>query len=138
MVKFQKAGKLEKVHGALKITIDDQIGARADLVIGAAAVRDLLGGRTVEINQVKERGDEIVITLAGMARMSTTGKAIMLYIAGNRYTVPAAQARAVIAGTRTAALVSRMVDEASPIVDVDAVQAPQGRRIDEGLETSFA
>lgn len=137
MVKFQKAGKLEKVHSALKITIDGYYAPRGDLVIGAAAVRDLLAGRTVEISRVEARGPgEIVITYGGVARVSTTGRAVVLHVCGSRYTSPLAQVRAVIEGTRAAALVSRMVDE--PVIDADRVQAQSGRPIDEGLEKSFA
>ena len=63
----------------------------------------------------------------------------MIYTGGDRYTVPMAQVRAVVAGTRTAALVSQMVDEA--VIDADRVQAQAqrgGRRIDEGLAKTFA
>lgn len=137
MVRFEKAGKLEKTYKALRIVIDDQTGGRGDLIIGARAVRDLPTGRMVELNRVQMRDGEVVIALAGTARVSTTGRALMIYTGGGRYTVPMAQVRAVVAGTRTAALVSRMVDE--PVIDADRVQVRQNDRpIDEDLETSFA
>jgi len=141
MVRFEKAGKLEKTYKALRIVIDDQTGGRGDLIIGARAVRDLPTGRMVELNRVQMRDGEVVIALAGTARVSTTGRALMIYTGGDRYTVPMAQVRAVVAGTRTAALVSRMVDE--PVIDADEAQAQAqaqqgGRRIDEGLAKTFA
>ena len=139
MVHFEKAGKLERAHSALRIVLDDQAGAGGDLMIGAAAVRDLMAGRrVVEISRVRERGpDEVVITYAGVARASTTGRGVVMHIAGARYTSPLSQVRDVVAGTRTAALVSQMVDEA--VIDADEAQAQQGgRRIDEGLAHSFA
>jgi len=135
MTQFIKAGKLERAHSALRIVLDGR--ASGDLVIGAAAVRDLLAGRTVEISRVTVRGDQVSITYAGVARASTTGRGVVMHIAGARYTSPLAQVRAVVAGTRTAALVSLMVDEA--VIDADEAQAQQGgRRIDEGLAHSFA
>jgi len=134
MTQFIKAGKLERAHSALRIVLDGR--ASGDLVIGAAAVRDLLAGRTVEISRVTVRGDQVSITYAGVARASTTGRGVVMHIAGARYTSPLAQVRAVVAGTRTAALVSLMVDEA--VIDADEAQAQQGgRRIDEGLAHSF-
>jgi len=137
MTQFIKAGKLEKTYNALRIVLDDQAGAGGDLVIGAAAVRDLMAGRAVEISRVTVRGDQVSITYAGVARASTTGRGVVMHIAGARYTSPLAQVRAVVAGTRTAALVSRMVDEA--VIDADKAQAQQGgRRIDEGLAKTFA
>jgi len=139
MTQFVKAGKLEKTYNALRIVLDNQAGAGGDLVIGAAAARDLLAGRTVEISRVTVRGDQVSITYAGVARASTTGRGVVMHIAGARYTSPLAQVRAVVAGTRSAALVSQMVDEA--VIDADRVQAQAqrgGRRIDEGLAKTFA
>jgi len=139
VVHFEKAGKLERAHGALRIVLDDQVGAGGDLVIGAAAARDLLAGRTVEISRVTVRGDQVSITYAGVARASTTGRGVVMHIAGARYTSPLSQVRQVVAGTRSAALVSQMVDEA--VIDADETQAQAqqgGRRIDEGLAHSFA
>ena len=136
VVKFVKAGKIQKAREALRIEID---GVDGDLVIGAKAVRELLGNypRTVEISRVRERGpDGVVITYAGTARMSTTGRGLVMYIAGNRYTTPLTQVRQVVAGGRSAALVSKLVDEA--IIDADEAQAQGGRRIDEGLAKTFA
>ncbi len=117
--------------------LDNQAGAGGDLVIGAQAVRDLMTGRrVVEISRVTTRGDQVNITHAGVARASTTGRGVVMHIAGARYTSPLSQVRAVVAGTRTAALVSQMVDEA--VIDADEAQAQQsGRRIDEGLAHSF-
>ena len=132
MTQFIKAGKLEKTYNALRIVLDDQAGAGGDLVIGAAAVRDLMAGRAVEISRVTVRGDQVSITYAGVARASTTGRGVVMHIAGARYTSPLAQVRAVVAGTRTAALVSRMVDE--PVIDADRVQR---ERIDAGLIHAF-
>ena len=139
MTQFKKAGKLERAHSALRIVLDDQAGAGGDLVIGAAAVRDLMAGRAVEISRVTVRGDQVSITYAGVARASTTGRGVVMHIAGARYTSPLSQVRAVVAGTRAAALVSQMVDEA--VIDADEVRAQAqqgGRRIDEGLAHSFA
>ncbi len=135
MVHFEKAGKLERARSALRIVLDDQAGAGGDLVIGAAAVRDLMAGRTVEISRVTVRGDQVSITYAGVARASTTGRGVVMHIAGARYTSPLSQVRDVVAGTRSAALVSQMVDEA--IIDADEAQQG-GRRIDEGLAKTFA
>jgi hypothetical protein len=139
MTQFVKAGKLERAHSALRIVLDNQAGAGGDLVIGAAAARDLLAGRTVEISRVTVRGDQVSITYAGVARASTTGRGVVMHIAGARYTSPLSQVRAVVAGTRAAALVSQMVDEA--VIDADEVRAQAqqgGRRIDEGLAKTFA
>ena len=137
MTQFIKAGKLEKTYNALRIVLDNQAGAGGDLVIGAAAARDLLAGRTVEISRVTVRGDQVSITYAGVARASTTGRGVVMHIAGARYTSPLSQVRDVVAGTRTAALVSQMVDET--VIDADEAQAQQGgRRIDEGLAKTFA
>jgi hypothetical protein len=139
MTQFIKAGKLEKTYNALRIVLDNQAGAGGDLVIGAAAARDLLAGRTVEISRVTVRGDQVSITYAGVARASTTGRGVVMHIAGARYTSPLSQVRAVVAGTRAAALVSQMVDEA--VIDADEVRAQAqqgGRRIDEGLAKTFA
>jgi len=139
MTQFKKAGKLERAHSALRIVLDNQAGAGGDLVIGAAAARDLLAGRTVEISRVTVRGDQVSITYAGVARASTTGRGVVMHIAGARYTSPLSQVRAVVAGTRAAALVSQMVDEA--VIDADEVRAQAqqgGRRIDEGLAKTFA
>ena len=133
MTQFIKAGKLERAHSALRIVLDGR--ASGDLVIGAAAVRDLLAGRTVEISRVTVRGDQVSITYAGVARASTTGRGVVMHIAGARYTSPLAQVRAAVAGTRAAAVVSLMVDEA--VIDADEAQQG-GRRIDEGLAHSFA
>jgi hypothetical protein len=135
VVHFEKAGKLERARSALRIVLDDQAGAGGDLVIGAAAVRDLMAGRTVEISRVTVRGDQVSITYAGVARASTTGRGVVMHIAGARYTSPLSQVRDVVAGTRSAALVSQMVDEA--IIDADEAQQG-GRRIDEGLAKTFA
>jgi hypothetical protein len=136
MTQFIKAGKLEKTYNALRIVLDNRAGAGGDLVIGAAAVRDLMAGRrVVEISRVTVRGDQVSITYAGVARASTTGRGVVMHIAGARYTSPLSQVRAVVAGTRSAALVSQMVDEA--IIDADEAQQG-GRRIDEGLAHSFA
>jgi len=137
VVHFEKAGKLERARSALRIVLDAQAGTSGDLVIGAAAVRDLLAGRTVEISRVTVRGDQVSITYAGVARASTTGRGVVMHIAGARYTSPLAlaQVRAAVAGTRAAAVVSLMVDEA--VIDADEAQQG-GRRIDEGLAHSFA
>ena len=136
MTQFIKAGKLEKTYNALRIVLDNRAGAGGDLVIGAAAVRDLMAGRrVVEISRVTVRGDQVSITYAGVARASTTGRGVVMHIAGARYTSPLSQVRAVVAGTRSAALVSQMVDEA--IIDADEAQQG-GRRIDEGLAKTFA
>ena len=95
----------------------------------------LMAGRTVEISRVTVRGDQVSITYAGVARASTTGRGVVMHIAGARHTSPLSQVRDVVAGTRSAALVSQMVDEA--IIDADEAQQG-GRRIDEGLAKTFA
>jgi len=138
-MKFEKVGKIQRVHRALRIEID---GVDGDLVIGAKACRRLLGddAGTVEISRVRERGpDEVAITYAGTARVSATRRGLVMNIGGARYTSPLSQVRQVVAGTRSAALVSLLVDE--PVIDAEAqtqAQAQQGgRRIDEGLEMVF-
>lgn len=133
MTQFVKAGKLEKTYNALRIVLDDQAGAGGDLVIGAAAVRDLFDGKEADVSFVQVRStDQVFIGWSGTARVSRSGRAITLRIEGQTYTSPIVQVRQVVAGTRTAALLSRPAP--APIIDADEEQR---RPIDEGLIRSF-
>jgi len=69
---------------------------------------------------------------SGEAWVSRSGKAITLRIGALTYTSPIGQVRAVIAGTRAAAILS--LPEPAGIIDADGRQA---RPIDEGLTHSF-
>ena len=125
---FVKAGRIVKDRHALKVELDGRNGL-GDLVIGAAAVPELLSGRRVEINFVQCRTpDRVFIGYSGEAWLSRSGRAVTLRIEGQTYTSPIAQVRQVAAGTRASALLSRPVS--CPVIDADAVQA---RPIDAGL-----
>ena len=129
--KFTPMGKIQKRHDALQVQVDGwQLG---ELVIAAADVPKLLNGREVDVNFVQQRdGREPFIGYAGSARISRSGKAINVRIEGQTYTSPIAQVRQVVAGTRTAALLSRPAP--APILDADRVQR---ERIDAGLIHAF-
>jgi hypothetical protein len=114
------------------VEIDGRNGP-GDLVIGAAAVSDLLSGRRAEINFVQTpTPDRVFIGFSGEAWVSRSGRAATLRIEGVIYSSPIAQVRQVVAGTRTAALLSRPAP--APILDADGRPA---RPIDEGLTHSF-
>ena len=132
MTQFTKAGRITRDRHALRVEIDGRNGP-GDLVIGAAAVRELFDGKEVDVSFVQVRStDQVFIGWSGTARVSRSGRAITLRIEGQTYTSPIAQVRAVIAGTRAAAILSR--PEPAPILDADEEQR---RPIDEGLIRSF-
>ncbi len=129
--KFTPMGKIQKVHDALQVQVDGW--TLGTLVIAAADVPKLLNGREVDVNFVQQRpGREPFIGYAGTARISRSGKAVNVRIEGQTYTSPIAQVRQVVAGTRTAALLSRPAP--APILDADGRPA---RPIDEGLIHAF-
>ena len=132
MTQFVKAGRITRDRHALRVEIDGRNGP-GDLVIGAAAVSDLLSGRRAEINFVQTpTPDRVFIGFSGEAWVSRSGRAATLRIEGVIYSSPIAQVRQVVAGTRTAALLSRPAP--APILDADGRPA---RPIDEGLTHSF-
>ena len=132
MQQFTKAGRITRDRHALRVEIDGRNGP-GDLVIGAAAVSDLLSGRRAEINFVQTpTPDRVFIGFSGEAWVSRSGRAVTLRIEGVIYTSPINQVRAVAAGTRAAAILSR--PEPAGIIDADGRQA---RPIDEGLTHSF-
>ncbi len=103
------------------------------LVIGAAAVRDLFDGKEADVSFVQVRAvEQVFIGWSGTARVSRSGRAVTLRIEGQTFTSPIAQVRQVVAGTRTAALLSRPA--AAPVIDADRVQR---ERIDAGLIHAF-
>ena len=127
---FTKAGRITRERLALRVEIDGRNGP-GDLVMGAAAVRDLFNGKETDVSFVQVRStDRVFIGWSGTARVSRSGRAITLRIEGQPYTSPIAQVRQVVAGTRTAALLSRPVP--AGIIDADGRQA---RPITEGLRT---
>ena len=133
MTQFVKVGRITRDRHALRVEIDGRNGP-GDLVIGAAAVRELFDGKEVDVSFVQVRStDQVFIGWSGTARVSRSGRAITLRIEGQTYTSPIAQVRAVIAGTRAAAILSR--PEPAPILDADRVQA---KPIDHDLVRSFA
>lgn len=133
MQQFTKAGRITRDRHALRVEIDGRNGP-GDLVIGAAAVRDLFDGKEADVSFVQVRStDQVFIGWSGTARVSRSGRAITLRIEGQTYTSPIAQVRQVVAGTRTAALLSRPAP--APIIDADREQA---KSIDHDLVRSFA
>ena len=83
---------------ALRVEIDGRNGP-GDLVIGAAAVSDLLSGRRAEINFVQTpTPDRVIIGFSGEAWVSRSGRAATLRIEGVIYSSPIAQVRQVVAG----------------------------------------
>jgi hypothetical protein len=132
MTQFVKVGRITRDRHALRVEIDGRNGP-GDLVIGAAAVRELFDGKEVDVSFVQVRStDQVFIGWSGTARVSRSGRAITLRIEGQTYTSPIAQVRAVIAGTRAAAILSR--PEPAPILDADREQA---KPIDADLVRSF-
>lgn len=133
MQQFTKAGRITRDRHALRVEIDGRNGP-GDLVIGAAAVRDLFDGKEADVSFVQVRStDQVFIGWSGTARVSRSGRAITLRIEGQTYTSPIAQVRQVVAGTRTAALLSRPAP--APVIDADREQA---KSIDHDLVRSFA
>ena len=129
---FKPCGTIQKDHAALRVEIDGRNGP-GDLVIGAAAVRELFDGKEADVSFVQVRStDQVFIGWSGTARVSRSGRAITLRIEGQTYTSPIAQVRQVVAGTRAAAILSLPVP--AGIIDADGRQA---RPIDEGLTHSF-
>ena len=132
MTQFVKVGRIVKDRRALRIEIDGR-EACGEQVIGSSAVSELLSGRRVEINFVQTPSpDRVFIGFSGEAWISRSGKAITLRIGATTYTSPINQVRAVAAGTRAAAILSRPTPD--PVIDADGRQA---RPIDEGLTHSF-
>ena len=132
MQQFTKAGRITRDRHALRGEIDGRNGP-GDLVIGAAAVRELFDGKEADVSFVQVRStDQVFIGWSGTARVSRSGRAITLRIEGQTYTSPIAQVRQVVAGTRAAAILSRPAP--APIIDADGRPA---RPIDEGLTHSF-
>ena len=132
MQQFAKAGRITRDRHALRVEIDGRNGP-GDLVIGAAAVRDLFDGKEADVSFVQVRStDQVFIGWSGTARVSRSGRAITLRIEGQTYTSPIAQVRQVVAGTRAAALLSRPAP--APIIDADREQA---KSIDHDLVRSF-
>lgn len=133
MTQFVKVGRITRDRHALRVEIEGRNGP-GDLVIGAAAVSDLLSGRRAEINFVQTpTPDRVFIGFSGEAWVSRSGRAVTLRIEGVIYSSPIAQVRQVVAGTRTAALLSRPAP--APIIDADERQR---ERIDADLVRSFA
>ncbi len=133
MQQFTKAGRITRDRHALRVEIDGRNGP-GDLVIGAAAVRELFDGKEADVSFVQVRStNQVFIGWSGTARVSRSGRAITLRIEGQTYTSPIAQVRQVVAGTRTAALLSRPAP--APIIDADREQA---KSIDHDLVRSFA
>jgi len=132
MTQYTKAGSITLDRHALRVSLDAWNGP-GDLVIGAAAVSELLTGRRVDVSFVQSPSpDRVFIGFSGEAWVSRSGKAITLRIGATTYTSPINQVRTVVAGTRAAAILSR--PEPAGIIDADGRQA---RPIDEGLLHSF-
>jgi len=132
MQQFTKAGRITRDRHALRVEIDGRNGP-GDLVIGAAAVSDLLSGRRAEINFVQTpTPDRVYVGFSGEAWISRSGRAVTLRIGGALYTAPLVQVKQVLAGTRAAAILSLPMQ--AGIIDADGRQA---RPIDEGLTHSF-
>ena len=132
MTQYTKAGSITLDRHALRVSLDAWNGP-GDLVIGSAAVSDLLSGRRAEINFVQTpTPDRVYVGFSGEAWISRSGKAITLRIGGALYTAPLVQVKQVLAGTRAAAILSLPMQ--AGIIDADGRQA---RPIDEGLTHSF-
>ncbi len=132
MQQFTKAGRITRDRHALRVEIDGRNGP-GDLVIGSAAVSELLSGRRVDVSFVQTpTPDRVFIGFSGEAWVSRSGKAITLRIEGQTYTSPINQVRQVVAGTRAAAILSRPVP--AGIIDADGRQR---ERIDHDLVRSF-
>lgn len=132
MQQFTKAGKITRDRYALRVEMDGRNGP-GDLVIGAAAVRDLFEGKEADVSFVQVRApDRVFIGGSGTARISRSGRAVTLRIEGQAYSSPIAQVRQVAHGTRPAALLSRPVS--AQVIDADRVQR---ERIDAGLIHAF-
>lgn len=127
---FKPVGKIEKVHGALKVQVDGW--TLGTLVIAAGDIPKMLNGDEVTVNFVQERpGREVFIGYAGTARISRSGKAVNVRVEARMMTAPLKQVQKVIAGQQIAARLS----SPSPIIDADEVQR---EAIDADLVRSFA
>ena len=132
MTQFVKVGRIVKDRRALRIEVDGR-DACGEQVIGSSAVSELLTGRRVDISFVQTPSpDRVFIGFSGEAWVSRSGRAVTLRIEGVIYSSPIGQVRAVLAGTRAAAILSR--PEPAGIIDADGRPA---RPIDEGLTHSF-
>ncbi len=130
---YVKAGKITRNRSALVVEIDGRTGPGI-VVIGAREIPELLSGRRVEVCFVQQNpGREPFVGYSGEAWTSHSGRAVCLKVEGKVYSSPIEQVRRVAAGTRTAALLSRVVD--SPVIDADREQA---KSIDHDLVRSFA
>ena len=133
MTQYTKAGSITLDRHALRVSLNAWNGP-GDLVIGSAAVSELLSGRRVDISFVQSpTPDRVFIGFSGEAWVSRSGKAITLRIGGALYTAPLVQVKQVLAGTRAAAILSR--PEPAGIIDADREQA---KSIDHDLVRSFA
>ena len=133
MTQYTKAGSITLDRHALRVSLNAWNGP-GDLVIGSAAVSELLSGRRVDISFVQSpTPDRVFIGFSGEAWVSRSGKAITLRIGGALYTAPLVQVKQVLAGTRAAAILSRPAP--APILDADREQA---KPIDHDLVRSFA
>mgnify|MGYP007112203591 CR=1 FL=1 len=129
---YVKAGKITRDRYALRVEIDGRNGPGI-VVIGAREIPELLSGRRVEVCFVQQNpGREPFVGYSGEAWTSHSGRAVCLKVEGKVYSSPIEQVRRVAAGTRAAALLSRVVD--SPVIDADQVQR---ERIDAGLIHAF-
>lgn len=133
MTQYTKAGSITLDRHALRVSLNAWNGP-GDLVIGSAAVSELLSGRRVDVSFVQTpTPDRVFIGFSGEAWVSRSGKAITLRIGGALYTAPLVQVKQVLAGTRAAAILSR--PEPAGIIDADREQA---KSIDHDLVRSFA
>jgi len=132
MTQFVKVGRIVKDRRALRIEIDGREGPGI-VVIGAREIPELLSGRRVEVCFVQQNpGREPFVGYSGEAWTSHSGRAICLKVEGKIYSSPIEQVRRVAAGTRAAALLSRVIS--SPVIDADERQR---ERIDADLVRSF-
>lgn len=112
---MQKAGKITRLHKALKIELEAREGVT--LVIGAADVPDLLArGTPAPIFQITRSADVDVVEAAGSAYGTRTGKGIALRVDVGMPVLPVlfasrAQVRDVYRGLRTAAMISAPADD---------------------------
>jgi hypothetical protein len=136
---MQKAGKITRLHRALKVELEDRPDTL--LVIGAADVPDLLAhGAAATVFQITRSADVDVVEVAGSAYGTRTGKGIALRIDVGVPVLPVlfasrAQVRDTYDGLRTAAVISAPADdfprdeEKKRRIDGDAANPPRKRDI---------